>query len=66
MDDKIKSFTPKPIVEGMNPYNRLENEFDLTHAMMDLFIDVEKGKLDHIEASVKATEIVQAYMKNIK
>lgn len=66
MDDKIKEFTPKPIVEGINPYNRLEDETDLMHAMMDLFIDVEKGELEHVEASVKATEIVKAYIKNLK
>jgi hypothetical protein len=63
---KVIHIVPEPIVQGMNPYNRLETEDDMMHALMDLFIDVEKGKLDHIDASVKATEIVLAYMKNIK
>jgi hypothetical protein len=53
--------TPAPLIEGINPYNRLEDEGDFYHAVMDVCIDVERANIDHVIAVDRIMDITQIY-----
>ncbi|MEV2911036.1 hypothetical protein ABNF65_21100 [Paenibacillus larvae] len=53
----------KAIEEYINPHNPLEDEGDLFHAIMDECIDLEKGSIDHIEATIRISKITNHFYR---
>lgn len=59
----LPSEIPSPLVDGMNPYNLLEDRDDLQDAIMDCMIDVEEDRADHVGAALQIMKIVDAYLQ---
>lgn len=59
----IKEANEGVLVKGINPLNRLQDEGDMWHALMDICIDVERGYIDHIEATTRIISVFEHYQK---
>ena len=59
----LPSEIPRPLVDGMNPYNLLEDRDDLQDAIMDCMIEVEDDRAGHLDASLRVMKIFDAYLQ---
>lgn len=56
----------KPLVDGINPLNELKDFGDLWWGIMDVLIDVEERKIDHIKGTERVCDIMEFYEGNQK